>query len=86
MYHVAWHPQAQLELADAWLACSNRNAVTSSSNWLENQLGFQPLRFGRPVISSVHRRGSDGVLEVEFEIIEDDKKVIVLAVGLAPRN
>jgi hypothetical protein len=82
MYRVAWHPKAILELADAWLAAFDRNALTSSSNRIENQLRFQPLRFGLPVSSSVHRRGFDGVLEIEFEIIEDDKKVIVLAVGL----
>jgi hypothetical protein len=43
----------------------------------EQQLATDPLRFGTPIDSSIHRVGSFDVLGIEFEVIEDDKRVIV---------
>ena len=55
----------------------------AASAWLDNRLAFDPLRFGTPIDSSVHRSGSFDGLGVEFEVIEDDKRVIVHGVFTA---
>jgi hypothetical protein len=76
-YHVDWAPTAEQQLAAVWLATANRAAVTAAADWLDNELAVTPLRFGLPIDSSVHRVGSFDVLGIEFEVIEDDKRVIV---------
>jgi len=47
---------------------------------LDDELAVNLLRFGSPIDSSIHRVGSFDVLAVEFEVIEDDKRVIVRGV------
>ncbi|MBY0513101.1 MAG: hypothetical protein K2P78_04220 [Gemmataceae bacterium] len=76
-YRVEWAPTAEQQLADVWLAARDRNAVTAASAWFDHQLEFFPLLVGRSWISSVYRLARHGPLGVEFEVIEDDKRVIV---------
>jgi hypothetical protein len=76
-YRVDWAPTAEQQLAAVWLASADRTAVTSAADWLDNELSAAPLRFGDPIDSSIHRVGSFDVLGIEFEVIEDDKRVIV---------
>lgn len=76
-YRVDWAPTAERQLAALWLAATDRRAVTAASAWLDDELTADPLRFGSLIDSSVHRVGSFDVLAIEFEVIEDDKCVLV---------
>lgn len=76
-YHVEWTPEAENDLAAIWNDAADRNVVTSAAEWLEQHLARDPLRFGNPWGSSVHRIAGRDPIGVEFEVIEDDKRVIV---------
>jgi len=76
-YTVTWLAVAEQDLATVWLAAPDRTAVALAAHRLDDTLGDDPLRFGESRQSSVHRVGFDLPLGVEFEVIEDDKKVIV---------
>jgi plasmid stabilization system protein ParE len=79
-YEVIWDPTAEQELAAAWLSAIDRNALTAAAAWLDERLAESPLALGRPRSSSVHRTAYRSPLGIEFEVIEDDKRVIVRAV------
>jgi hypothetical protein len=74
---VEWTSEAENDLAALWIAATDRNAVTVASAWLDDQLVADPLHFGEPWASSVHRIAVDEPIGIEFEVIEDDKRVIV---------
>lgn len=76
-YRVDWTSAAESDLAALWNAAADRNAVTTASEWLDEHLARDPLRFGEPWASSVHRIAVCDPIGVEFEVIEDDKRVIV---------
>ncbi len=79
-YEVVWGPRAEGMLADAWLDAFDRNAVTEAAANLDLQLAHDPLRLGESRTSSVHRVAYFLPLGVEFEVVEDDKRVIVQGV------
>ena len=81
-YRVDWAARAEqllaaVWLAAVWLAALDRNAVTAAAAWLDTVLANSPLRFGSPIDSSIHRVRFYDVLGIEFEVIEDDKLVLV---------
>ena len=69
-------------MAATWLAFPDRNAVTRAANEFDRQLRVNPLHFGESRQSSVRRIAIEPPLGIEFEVIEDDKKVRVLGVWL----
>ncbi len=79
-YEVVWGPRAEGMLASAWLAATDRNAVTHATASLTAHLAYDPLRLGESRTSSVHRIAYYPPLGVEFEVVEDDKRVIVQGV------
>lgn len=79
-YEVVWDQVAERELAAAWLAAADRGAVTRAAAWLDRQLAADPLRLGESRASSVHRVAFRPPLGIEFEVIEDDKRVVVRGV------
>ena len=79
-YQVVWQPAAERELATIWIASTNRKAVTSAAAWLDFHLSDFPLTLGESRDSSVHRIAFRAPLGIEFEIIEDDKRVVVQGV------
>ena len=79
-YSVQWTEDALDELADVWLAAAERNAVTAASHRLDQDLANDPYAIGFPRNSSVNRTAVDPPLGIDYEIIEDDKKVRVLRV------
>jgi hypothetical protein len=79
-YQVRWDPVAEAELAAIWLAAADRHAVTRATKWFDDQLARSPLGLGESRASSVHRLAYFAPLGIEFEVIEDDKRVIVQAV------
>jgi len=81
-YAVTWTPSAHQELAAAWLAAADRNAVTAASHRLDQDLADDPFAIGLPRNSSVNRTAIDPPLGIDYEIIEDDKKVRVLRAWL----
>ena len=60
-----------------WTAALDRSAVTLASAWLDGQLAIDPLHFGEEWGSSVHRIAVDDPIGIEFEVFEDDKRVLV---------
>ncbi len=76
-YRVVWHPRADNDLAVVWLAATDRTAVTLAAAELEKRLTSEPQRFGESRRSQAERVGFQSPLGVYFEIIEDDKKVVV---------
>ena len=79
-YQVIWLPIAEAELATVWLASSSRKAVTTAAAWLDARLSRSPLTLGESRDSSVHRVAFRPPIGIEFEVIEDDKRVIVQGV------
>jgi len=76
-YQVEWTSEAENDLVTLWIAATDRNAITEASAWLDAQLMTNPLHFGEPWASSVHRIAVDEPIGIEFEVIEDNKPVIV---------
>lgn len=77
-YSVEWSRTALRQLAATWLAAPDRGAVTSASHRLERALASGPYAVGLPRGSSVNRTAIDLPLGIEYEIIEDNKKVRVI--------
>lgn len=83
-YEVIWYWKAEEELAALWLAADDRNAVSQAAAALDRFLTKAPLELGESRTSSVQRVAFMPPIGIEFEIIKDDKRVIVQAVFAAP--
>jgi len=83
MYSVLWSQKAEDALAESWLDASNRNSISIATAFIETALGQRPFRVGNPLGSSVNRHVVIPPLGIVFDIIEDDKKVIVQSCWLA---
>jgi hypothetical protein len=64
-------------LMEIWLNASDQNAITVASHRLDASLAVSPLQFGESRESTVNRLGHEPPLGIMFEVIEDDKRVIV---------
>lgn len=78
-YTVAWSEDALDQLTTVWLAATNQLAITGAAHRLELALADQPF-IGNRRNSSVNRTATDSPLGIDFEIIEDDKKVRIIRV------
>jgi hypothetical protein len=83
-YRVIWSPRAEAQLAAVWTAAPNRNDVSVMADLLERSIGSDPFRVGRWRASSVNRVVTASPLGLLFDIVEDDKKVIVQALWFVP--
>ena len=79
-YSVHWTQLALKQLAAAWLVTADRNALTAASHRLEQSLALDPFGQGIARNASTNRTAIDLPLGIDFEIIEDDKKVRILRV------
>lgn len=79
-YQVIWQPVAEDELAAIWLAAADRNAVSEAAVWFDSRLSRQPMTLGESRDASVHRIAYRGSIGIEFEIVEDEKRVVVQGV------
>ncbi|HEV3438798.1 MAG TPA: hypothetical protein VG122_15640 [Gemmata sp.] len=79
-YTVTWTPDAEQALAAIWLAAPDRNAITTASHRLDQDLANDPFARGVRRNASVNRTATELPLGIDYEIIEDDKKVRVLRV------
>lgn len=73
---------AEQDLAAAWLAAADRNAVTTTVHLLEQDLQLDPLRVGESRTSSVNRVGYRSPLGFTFVVVVDDTTVFVTAIWL----
>lgn len=73
-YTVGWDSAVE-ELAEASLGPAGRAAVADASHRLEQDLVRDPIGRGVAGTSSVNRFAVDPPLAIEYEIIEDDKRV-----------
>ena len=79
-YAVEWTVNALDQLAEAWMNASDRGDVTAASHQLDTELRRDPMHLGESRDSSVNRTAIAMPLGIEFEIIEDDKRVRVVRV------
>jgi hypothetical protein len=82
-YAVEWAPTAEDQLADLWLVAPDQSAVTTATHEVERRLRAAPLAVGESRRSSVSRFVVFPPLAVWFEVIADDRRVIVTAVSRA---
>lgn len=80
-YTAEWVTAALNMLAAASLA-GDPNAVADASHRIEQVLRRRPLYVGESRSSSVNRTYFDHPLGVDYEVIEDDKRVRILRVWL----
>jgi plasmid stabilization system protein ParE len=79
-YSVTWTKTALNQLAEIWNDSASRNDVTAASHHLEQAVSLHPLDLGESRHTSVVRVAYRKPLGMEYEVIEDDKKVRVLRV------
>jgi hypothetical protein len=79
-YEVVWTVNAENHLAAIWNDAANRNAITVAAHVIEQELAMHPLDIGDRRTSSVHRVIFRPPLAAEYEVIQDDNRVIVQAV------
>jgi hypothetical protein len=82
MYSVVWGELFEQQLAAVWLAAKDRKSVSRAATFLETQLERRPLSVGESRSSSIERIVFEAPLGIEYQVIEDDKKVIVQGVWL----
>lgn len=82
-YEVIWYRKAEQELAALWLSADDRNAISRTAAELDRSLARAPLELGESRASSVQRVAFVPPLGIEFEVIEDDNRVIVQGVFAA---
>ena len=85
MWTVVWRPSAEQDLASVWLAAKDRAAVTRASDEIETVLRQVPELVGEVRFDTV-RRVVVSPLGVEFEVIDQDRMVWVLAAWDASKS
>jgi hypothetical protein len=78
-YTVLWTPTAEQELAAIWTASADRSAVTAASKEIDRTLSVDPELKGEVSFDTVRTLVVDP-LGVDFEVVEADRIVYVLAV------
>jgi hypothetical protein len=81
-YAIAYNTFAIDDLASVWLTATDRTQVTQSIREIEMLLTLHPLKVGESRESSVRRLLHQPPLGIVYEVIEDDKRVIVQGVFL----
>ena len=81
-YVVVWPDEIAQELAAVWLAAADPSASAASTHRLEQLLERDPLHTGESRGSSVNRVAFDRPVGIAFEVVEDDKRVVVRNVFL----
>jgi hypothetical protein len=78
-YTVLWIPPAEQNLATVWMDADDRDAVTSAAHTIDRLLARDPESVGEVRFDTV-RTLSIAPLGVDYEVIEADRIVYVLAV------
>jgi plasmid stabilization system protein ParE len=77
-YTVTWHPFAEQELAEIWLAAGDRADVTKAANRIDEFLGSEPLTNGEDFYGD--RILVALPLAVTYTVREPDRSVQILQV------
>ncbi len=77
-FRVTWHPEARRELAQIWLAATDRAAVSNAANRIDVLLGHDPENTGDDFYGD--RILVDLPLAVTFTVSPEDRWVQVLQV------
>ncbi len=78
-FEVLWMADAEAELASLWLVAADRKAFTQSATRLERLLRNSPATSGELVFDTV-RQLTVSPIAVEYEVLEDDTRVVVFSV------
>jgi hypothetical protein len=78
---VLWLPDAEQELADAWLNAPFRDAVTRAAHIIDQLLQRDPENNGQPILNG-RRCVLVPPLGVLFRILADEQRVEVIHVWL----
>ena len=81
-YVVVWPERVTDDLMSIWTLAPDPSAVAASADRIDYHLTFAPLSFGESRESSLRRVAHLAPLTVEYEVIEDDKRVVVRSVFL----
>ena len=76
-YSIIWSGDAVSGLAEVWIASANRYEIALLTELFDRSVEINPFRVGLPAKSSVSRVAIVPPLGLSFDIVEDDKKVIV---------
>ncbi len=79
-YVVVWPERVTEDLMSIWSLAPDPTAVAASTDRIDYHLTFAPLSFGESRESSLRRVAYLAPLRVEYEVVEDDKRVVVLGV------
>ncbi len=74
---MIWPERVTDDLMSIWSVAADPSAVAASSDRIDYHLTFAPLSFGESRESSLRRVAYLAPLRVEYEVIEDDKRVVV---------
>jgi plasmid stabilization system protein ParE len=77
-FTVTWHPSAERELAEIWLAATDRQAITQAAHVIDQLLAFDPLAQGEEFYGD--RILVALPLVVTFAVNEQDRTVQILQV------
>ena len=81
-FTVTLTPDAEDDLATAWINSADRPAVTAAAQRMERLLASDPLHPGESRASSVNRVDYVAPLGYAFDVVVDDAAVFVTAVWL----
>ena len=77
-FTVTWHPSAERELAEIWIAATDRQAITQAAHVIDQLLASDPLAQGEEFYGD--RILVALPLAVTFAVNEQDRTVQILQV------
>ena len=83
-YALEWIPPAEDELIVLWTTAPDQALITEVVSHLEKLLSLDPYRVGESRQSSVSRVVLSSPVGLSFDIIEDDKRVLILSIWPIP--
>jgi len=84
-FNVVWTPTAEEDLASVWTEARDRDAVTSAAHTIDRLLSLNADSIGEIRFDTV-RSLSVAPLGVDYEVIEADRLVFVLAAWDSSRS
>jgi mRNA-degrading endonuclease RelE of RelBE toxin-antitoxin system len=77
-YTVVWLPGPEAELLDLWIKAEDRKHVEQAANWIDKQLGNDPLKKLTPVDELYFLRRDPLVVLCEVNV--DDRMVKIVEI------
>lgn len=84
-YTVLWTPAAERDLAELWLSAEDRNAITSAAATIDALLRQDAHLVGESREGTL-RITFVAPLGIDFEVLQDDRLVYVLAAWSISRS